>query len=111
MRCYTARIYKQVETGRNKLGTPIVKEAEYAWCIVRPAPASPDLKEIEGNSMHTLTRTWLTQKPAIEFKGACAFEVRGQKYRLIDVSATDNGTLITGTCAKQVIPNENENSA
>lgn len=111
MRRYTARLLKVIETGRNKLGTPVCEEVEAGCCVVRKAPASADLVRTEGNDAHVVTRTFATKRPARDFMGVTSFEVQGLTYRLVDVSQTEIETLITGRLSKLEAFDGNQDNA
>lgn len=110
MRWYSATLYKSVEVEKNKLGTPIIEDVEAGSCALRQAPVSSTLKAIEGNDAHIVVRTFSTRKPAEEFAEITAFEFRGKKFRLTEVSDSMIGTIITGTYSKPRLAYENQYS-
>lgn len=100
MRWYKSELFKMEQIGTNKLGTPITEPVSAGFCMVRQAPVSPELKAIEGNNAHVITRSFITRKPARDFEGVRTFEFRGREFRLIDISNSIRGTIITGTYSK-----------
>ena len=101
MRWYEATLYELAPTGKDKLGHEISEEIECGSCLVRKAPVKAVQGDIEGNRYKTITRVFLTPKPADGFKGVSSVEVPGRKFRLSNVTSLENGhTMLTCTYDK-----------
>lgn len=98
MRQYTCRLFRLVEMGRDALGVPVKNRDACGWCVVTPAPTKALEDATDGNEQLYVRRTFRTRKDADGFRCVRYFEVRGQDYKLENVTSLGaEGSLITGS--------------
>ena len=63
--------------------------------VLRVGPWHKLKADNAGNAYDGVTRSLLTKRPAADFGGMCAVEVKGHAYELANVSADGDTTVLT----------------
>lgn len=101
MRWYKATLYALKDTGEvDELKHPVMEEAEAGTAFFRKPPSKVASDMTEGNRHDYVQRTFLTRKNALYFDGVTSFEVLGERYKLVGLSAAGAETMVTGRSSK-----------
>lgn len=95
MRWYRAAAIKREQTGTDELHNPVCSEVSAFDFFVRVGPWHKVKADNAGNAYDGVTRSLLTKRPAADFGGMCAVEVKGHAYELASVSADGDTTVLT----------------
>lgn len=95
MRWYRAAAIKREQTGTDELHNPVCSEVSAFDFFVRVGPWHKVKADNAGNAYDGVTRSLLTKRPAADFGGMCAVEVKGHAYELANVSADGDTTVLT----------------
>lgn len=95
MRWYRAAAIKREQTGTDELRNPVCSDVLAFGFFVRVGPWHKAKADNAGNAYDGVTRSLLTKRPAADFGGVCAVEVKGHAYELANVSADGDTTVLT----------------